>query len=164
MRKISAIKKSVDTLSRNTKTLRDKYHAVLCEVAGHAYQHGDPRLFDNILNASSGMARKEMVKWINANGFAQVKKTGVVTNKSAIKGADFADGDAVTAYLLEQAKWYETEDDVEEIVRALDVAARIRSLTTQINNAADKGNVIKVDFKATEEALIALQSVMAANA
>ena len=68
MRKISAIKKSIDALARNTKTLRDKYHVAMCEVAGHAFEHGDPRLFDNILNASSGMARKEMVKWINANG------------------------------------------------------------------------------------------------
>jgi len=59
MRKISAIKKSIDTLSRNTKTLRDKYHVALCEVAGHAFEHGDPRLFDNILNAASGMNQRD---------------------------------------------------------------------------------------------------------
>ena len=49
MRKSSAIKKSINTLARNTKSLRDKYHVILCEIAGHAYQNSDPRMFDDIL-------------------------------------------------------------------------------------------------------------------
>lgn len=151
MRKISAIKKSIDTLKRNTATLRHKYHVILCEVAGHAFEHGDPRLFDNILAASSGMARKEMAKWINANGFAQVKKDGCVINKSARKEADFVDGDAVFAYLMDQPKWHETEQSIAQIVNELDAVQRIKSLTSQVSK---DGAVIKtIDLAAYRQAM-----------
>ena len=150
MRKISAIKKSIDTLSRNTKTLRDKYHVALCEVAGHAFEHGDPRLFDNILNAASGMNRKEMTKWINANGFAQVKKDGCVVNKSARKEADFVDGDAVIEYLMDQPKWYETEQSVAQIVKDLDVQQLLAMVHKKLDDAEEKGaEVTNKDPQAT---------------
>ena len=147
MRKTSAIKKSIDTLTRNTKTVRDKYHVHLCEVAGHAFEHGDPRLFDNILAAASGMNRKEMIKWINANGFARVTKDGVVVNKSARKDADFVDGDAVIAYLMEQPKWYESEQSVEKTAQELDTLKRIQSLRAQVA----KKKIVKVDFQALQD-------------
>lgn len=157
MRKVSAIKKSIDALARNTKTLRDKYHVILCEVAGHAFEHGDPRLFDNILNASSGMARKEMVKWINANGFARVTKDGCVINKSARKEADFVDGDAVVAYLTEQPKWYETEQSVAQIVKDLDVQQLLAMAHKKLDDAEEKGaQVINKDPQATAKSLDAL--------
>lgn len=154
MRKTSAIKKSIDALARNTKTLRDKYHAILCEVAGHAFEHGDPRLFDNILSAASGMARKDMVKWINANGFARVTKDGCVINKSARKDADFVDGDAVVAYLTEQPKWYETEQSIEEIVKDLDVQALLAMVHKRLDDAEEKGaKVINKDPQITAKSL-----------
>lgn len=151
MRKVSAIKKSIETLARNTKSLRDKYHVALCEVAGHAYEHGDPRLFNDILAASSGMARKEMAKWINANGFAQVGKEGCVVNKSARKEADFVDGDSVVAYLMDQAKWYETEQSIAQIVNELDAVQRIKALTSQVTK---DGAVVKtIDLAAYRQAM-----------
>jgi hypothetical protein len=162
MRKISAIKKSIDTLSRNTKTLRDKYHVALCEVAGHAFEHGDPRLFDNILNAASGMARKEMAKWINANGFARVTKDGCVVNKSARKEADFVDGDAVITYLMDQPKWYETEQSIAQIVNELDAVQRIKSLTSQVSK---DGAVLKtIDLAAYRQAMQDLDDAIKAVA
>jgi uncharacterized protein YukE len=150
MRKINAIKKSIDTLARNTKSLRDKYHVILCEVAGHAYEHGDPRLFDNILNAASGMARKEMVKWITANGFARITKDGVAVNKSARKEADFENGDAVVSYLMDQPKWYETEQTVAQIVKDLDVQQLIAMVHKKMDDAEEKGaQVLNKDPEAT---------------
>lgn len=150
MRKISAIKSSIKTLGRNTDTVRNKVHALLCEVAGHAYEHGDVRLFDDILAASKGLNIKEMVKWINANGFARITKDGAKVNKQARKDADFANGDEVTAYLMEQPQWHETEDSLEQVVKELDAIKRIQSLRNQITK---EGTVVKhVDFqKLTEE-------------
>ena len=157
MRKISAIKKSIDTLSRNTKTLRDKYHVILCEIAGHAYEHSDPRMFDDILAAASGMNRKQMVKWINANGFARFEKDKAITNKSAIKDADFVDGDAVVAYLMDQDKWYEGEQSVSQIVKDLDVQALLAMAHKKLDDAEQNGaQVINKDPQATAKSLDAL--------
>jgi hypothetical protein len=150
MRKSSAIKKSITTLARNTKSLRDKYHVILCEIAGHAYQNSDPRMFDDILAAASGMNRKQMVKWITANGFARFDKDKAAINKSAIKSADFVDGDAVVAYLMDQDKWYEGEQSVSQIVKDLDVQQLLAMVHKKLDDAESNGaEVTNKDPQAT---------------
>ena len=150
MRKSSDIKKSVNALGRNTKSLRDKYHAILCEVAGHTFEHGDPRLFDTLIEGAGGMNRKQLIKWITANGFARVTKDGCKINKTALKEADFANGDDVMAYLLEQAKWYEGEPTVEQIIKDLDVQSLIAMAIKKMDDAEEKGaKVVNKDPEAT---------------
>ena len=103
------------------------------------------------------MNRKEMTKWINANGFARVTKDGVVVNKSARKDADFVDGDAVIEYLLEQPKWYETEQSVAQIVKDLDVQQLLAMAHKKLDDAEEKGaQVINKDPQATAKSLDAL--------
>ena len=148
MRKSSAIKATIKALGRNTAKVRDNFQAVLCEVAAHTYVDGDPRLFDDILEAASGLNRKAMCKWINTYGFARVTKEGVKVNKTARAEADFADGDAVTQYLMNEVPaWYVTEESVEQVAQELDAVQRIKSLRSQI---AKGDKVIKVDFKAMQ--------------
>lgn len=129
MRKSSAIKATIKSLGRNTATVRNKFQAVLCEVAAHAYVNGDPRLYSDILDAAQGLNRKLMVKWINTYGFARVTKEGVLLNKSARDEADFADGDAVIEYLTNEVPaWYVAEESVEQGERELDLIAGVKSL------------------------------------
>ena len=141
MRKSSAIKQTIKSLGRNTATIRDKFQAVLCEVAAHAYVNGDARLYNDVLEAASGLNRKAMSKWINTYGFARVTKDGVVLNKSARKEADFADGDAVIAYLTNEVPaWHVTEESLEQIAKELDICARMESV---INSAGKDNTIIK---------------------
>lgn len=147
MRNTSAIKATIKSLGRNTATIRDKFQAVLCEVAAHAYVNGDPRLFDDVLDAASGLNRKAMSKWINTYGFARVTKEGVKLNKTARNEADFADGDAVIAYLTNEVPaWYVTEESVEQIAKELDAIADIKRLRAKYTK--DDANVKHVDFAA----------------
>ena len=148
MRKSSAIKATIKALGRNTAKVRDNFQAVLCEVAAHAYVEGDARLYNDILEAASGLNRKAMSKWINTYGFARVTKDGVKLNKTARAEADFEDGDAVTQYLMNEVPaWYVTEESVEQVAQELDAVQRIKSLRSQI---AKGDKVIKVDFKAMQ--------------
>jgi len=124
MRSTTQIRDSIKTITANSAKLRDKYHAVLCEVAGHTFEQGDPRMFDAILDGASGMNKKVMLKWIKANGFTCFNTEGkAVLNKSARKSADFADGDAVVEYLMGQTPWYEAEDSTAKAAKDLDVHA-----------------------------------------
>jgi len=147
MRKSSAIKATIKALGRNTAKVRDNFQAVLCEVAAHAYIEGDARLYNDILEAASGLNRKAMSKWINTYGFARVTKDGVKLNKTARAEADFADGDAVTQYLMNEVPaWYVTEESVEQIAKELDALADIKRLRTKYTK--DDANVKHVDFAA----------------
>tara|TARA_R110000824_G_scaffold6564_1_gene30254 strand:+ start:347 stop:844 length:498 start_codon:yes stop_codon:yes gene_type:complete len=142
MRKISAIKKTIDGLARNTLTLRNKYHVALCEVAGHTFEHGDPRLFDDILNGATGMARKDMIKWINANGFARVTKEGCVVRKAGREDRSHVDGDAAIAYLMDLPKWYEAEQSIEKIIKDLDVQALLSMIHKKLDDAEENGAAV----------------------
>ena len=124
MRSTTQIRSSIKSITKNSTSLRNKYHAVLCEVAGHTFEQGDPRMFDAILDGASGMNKKVMLKWIKANGFTAFNADGkAVLNKSARKNADFVDGDAVVTYLMGQTPWYEAEETVAQIAKDVDVHA-----------------------------------------
>jgi len=96
------------------------------------------------------MNRKQMTKWINANGFARFDKDIAVTNKSARKDADFVDGDAVITYLMDQAKWYEGEQSVSQIVKDLDVQQLLAMVHKKLDDAESNGaEVTNKDPQAT---------------
>jgi hypothetical protein len=159
------ITQKIAGIKRSATSLRDNVQTVLCNIAGHAFEHGDVTLYQKLYDATSGLNRKKMVKWVHDYGFAQLQKDGSFRlNKTARKDADFPNGEAVVAYLSseEVPAWYADEENAAEILRALDIAQRIKSLTAQIEKARSEGRVVKYDFKAASEAMDDLKRVMAA--
>ena len=143
MRNAKQIAATIKTLGKNTASLRAKYQAVLIEVAAHTYEHGDPRMFDAILEAASGLNRKQMVKWIEAYGFANVTKEGVKLAKKKRDEADFADGDAVIEYLTNEAPdWWAREESIEQIVKDLDVSQLIQIALKKMDKQVEDEGVI----------------------
>lgn len=163
MLSLKELNTKIRAISRTTAKLRDDIQIVLCNAAAHAYVHGDVTPFSALFAATSGVNRKRIAKWVQSYGFAMLQKDGTFKlNKTARKDADFADGDAVVAYLTNEVPaWYADEESAAQIMRELDVAARIKSLTSQIKNASAAQTVVKVDFKAAREALDALQAAIA---
>lgn len=153
--KIAGIRKSM-------AALRENIHVVLCNAAGHAYQHGDVTAFDRLFAALSGANRKQVAKWVNEYGFAMLQKDGTFRlNKAAKTKADFIDGAAVVEYLLDNAMpWYAEEPSAADIVKELDVAARIKSLASQIKNAANKNTTVKIEDIALAQAMAELRDAL----
>ena len=141
--KIAGIRRSSDAIRRNI-------HEVLCNAAGHAYEHGDVTFFTKLIEATTGVNQKRVMAWIRDNGFAtwNKEKNGYTVNKSARKDADFEDGHAVAMYLFtEVPAWYVDAEKPSDIARELDAVQRIKSLRSQI---AKGDKVVKVDFKALQ--------------
>ena len=128
MRTKKAIMKSISGLSTRSSKIKADYQVALCEAAGHAYQYKDVTLFESILDGASGMNLQLMLKWVRANGFALVdSKTGKCTsNKSALREADFVDGDCVVEYLTAQDAWFVKAPSVAAEAQAVDILARLK--------------------------------------
>lgn len=151
-------------IRRTTAALRENIHVVLCNAAGHAYEHGDVTALSNLFEATSGVNRKRIAAWVRDNGFAMLQKDGSFKlNKQMRKEADFTDGDAVVEYLTNEVPaWYVDEESAAQIVKELDAVQRIKSLTAQI---AKDGAVIKnVDFAAYRQAMEDLDAAIRQHA
>jgi hypothetical protein len=153
--KIAGIRKSM-------AAIRENIHVVLCNAAGHAYEHGDVTAFTRLFDALSGANRKQVAKWVNEYGFAMLENDGTFRfNKAAKQKADFVDGAAVVEYLLDNAMpWYADEPSAADIVKELDVAARIKSLASQIKNAANKNTTVKIEDTALAQAMGELRDAL----
>lgn len=151
-------------IRRTTAALRENIHVVLCNAAGHAYEHGDVTALASLFEATSGVNRKRIAAWVRDNGFAMLQKDGSFKlNKQMRKEADFTDGDAVVEYLTNEVPaWYVDEESAAQIVKELDAVQRIKSLTAQI---AKDGAVIKnVDFAAYRQAMEDLDAAIRQHA
>lgn len=151
-------------IRRTTAALRENIHVVLCNAAGHAFEHGDVTALANLFEATSGVNRKRIAAWVRDNGFAMLQKDGSFKlNKQMRKEADFTDGDAVVEYLTNEVPaWYVDEESAAQIVKELDAVQRIKSLTAQI---AKDGAVIKnVDFAAYRQAMEDLDAAIRQHA
>lgn len=151
-------------IRRTTAALRENIHVVLCNAAGHAYEHGDVTALSNLFEATSGVNRKRIAAWVRDNGFAMLQKDGSFKlNKQMRKEADFTDGDAVVEYLTNEVPaWYVDEESAAQIVKELDAVQRIKSLTAQISK---DGAVIKnVDFAAYRQAMEDLDAAIRQHA
>ena len=137
----------IASVSRRSVALRADIQTILINAAAHAYQHGDVTAYSRLFAATSGMNRKLIAKWVQDYGFAILQKDGSFKlNKSAHKDADFASGEDVVTYLTDNARdWFADEDDAAAIVKQLDVAARIKSLASQIKNASNKNTQVTID-------------------
>ena len=146
-RKVSGIKKSATTI-------RDNVQVVLVNASAHAYEHGDVTVFTKLFDATTGLSKERIVKWVHDYGFARLQKDGTFrVNKKMRTESDFYDGEEVVKYLTENApKWYDNEKSAEQILKELDVTSRIASLTKAITKAEEKGQKIN-----SEDADVALR-------
>ena len=144
---IKQLNTKIKSVSKRTATLRADIQTILINAAGHAYQHRDVGFFTRLFAATSGMNRKLIAKWAQEYGFAALQKDGSFKlNKTAHKDADFADGEAVVAYLTENARdWFADEENASEIIQTLDVARLIELLATRIQNAGSPNSSKKVN-------------------
>ena len=140
-------------IRRTTSALRENIHVVLCNAAAHAYVHGDVTSFSALFDATSGVNRKRIGSWVRDNGFATLQSDGSFKlNKSAVKNADFDDGDAVVEYLNDQDAWYVDEEQAPAIVKALTPAVLLEQLADKIENPKSGQDVV-VDFAAYNAAM-----------
>ena len=141
--KIAGVRKS-------TATMRANVQEILCNAAGHAYEHGDVTSFDLLLEATSGMNRKKIVRWIKTNGFAVVNPETAKfnVNKSARKNADFEDGHAVSMYLFtEVPAWFDNEETVAQLAKDLDVHALLAAALKRMDTMDAKEDGAKLTNK-----------------
>jgi len=161
---LKQLNQKIAGIRRTTAALRENIHVVLCNAAGHAYEHGDVTPLANLFEATSGVNRKRIAAWVRDNGFAMLQKDGSFKlNKQMRKEADFTDGDAVVEYLTNEVPaWYVDEESAAQIVKELDAVQRIKSLTAQI---AKEGAVVKnVDFAAYRQAMEDLDAAIRQHA
>lgn len=157
---ISQLNTKIAGIRRSTAALRANIQEVLCSAAGHAYEHGDVTSFTKLFDATSGVNRKLIAKWVRDNGFATLQKDGTFKlNKTARNEADFKDGDDVAMYLFTQVPhWYAQEESAAQVVKELDALARIQSLRKQVNSG---DTVVKhVDFQALKAEMEGLMQDM----
>ena len=148
----------IASVRKSTKAMRVSIQEILVHAAGIAYQHGNVTSFTTLIDSTRGADQKAIMSWIRDNGFAtfNTEKGAYNLNKTMQKKhADFADGDAVVAYLTNEVPaWYELQATTETIAKELDVNKRLESL---IKSMREGKNVVKVDFMAARQLMDALQ-------
>ena len=156
----------IASVSKRSAALRADIQTILINAAAHAYQHRDVGAFTRLFAATSGMNRKLIAKWAQAHGFARLDaETGTFKlNAKAHKESDFANGEDVVVYLTDNAPdWWEGEESGKDIARQLDVAARIKSLASQIKNAANKNTQVTIDASEINAAMAMLKEAIMAE-
>ena len=159
---LKQINARITTISNNSAKLREQIQTVLINIAAHAYVDGRVTQYQALFNATSGVNRKRMVKWIHDHGFARIQQDGSFkVNKAARKDASFDDGEAVIKYLTENAPyWFADEETAAQVKADLDVAARVQSLASQVTKAANEGRHVKVNIRDLNNALEALKGAV----
>ena len=155
------INAKIGGIRKSSAALRENIHTVLCNAAGHAYEHGDVTFFTRLLDATGGMNRKLIAQWVHTYGFATLVKDGAFKlNKKARHQADFADGAAAVEWLSNNApRWYEGEPSKAQIAKDLDTAKAIANLTKRIKKAREQGDTVVVSFD-TRKALLELGDLL----
>lgn len=154
----------VTSIGNRSKTLRADIHVVLCNIAGHVYEHGDWSQFPRLLSALKGYDQKAVLSWMKDNGFIRwTDKDGVLSfavNDNAKKQADFANGAEVVDYLLDQTPWFESAQTTEQAVKALDPAQAIEALAKKIEKARANGREVSFSASSLRDAMIHLENVL----
>ena len=157
---IKQLNPKIAGIRKSTKAMRANIQEVLIHAAANAFQSGDVTAFTKLIDATRGADQKAIMHWVRDYGFATYKSDAGAynVNKTMRKSADFADGDAVVAYLETQPTWYELAASVKQIAKELDVNKRLESL---LKATRESGTVVKVDFKAARELMDALHHTLA---
>ena len=130
----SEMTKKIASISKRNSTLRDDIQVVACNIAGHAYEHGDVTSATALLNATQGQDKVAIVRFLRDHCFVNVKSDGTVAlNKKARSEADFVDGAACVEHLLANApKWYEAAVSTSDAAKILDPVKRMEGLLKSI--------------------------------
>lgn len=138
----SQITTKIASISRRRATINKDIHVVLCNIAGHVFDHGDFTAISRLLDATTGMDKKAIIKWATDYCFVRISEDGKVSiNKSARKTADFTNGEAVVSYLTDTAPWYESAMTTEQAVKELDELKRLESLIKSLEKAKAEGRL-----------------------
>lgn len=138
--------KQIDALIAEVGTVQDwnnsKIHVLLCHLTMHALENsGDVSRFDALLSAVKGTDRKAIVDW--CVDFAPVKfsKDGTASlNKGRFKELT---GVITLAELVEGPSWMDGVKNMREVVRTLDLEARVASLLDSLEKAKADGKPVK---------------------
>lgn len=167
---VKELNQKIAGIKRSIASVRENIHEVLCHAAGHAYEHGDVTAFTRLFNAVAGADRHAITRWVGEFGFAHLQKDGTFkSNKVARKAADFADGDAVVQYLMDnELPWYAYTKSASKVASDLDVEKSIRNLMKRVQKTIAEGerNVV-VPFgtrKAAAELFDMIESIRADRA
>lgn len=131
------LNRKVAGIRRSTAAIRENIHVVLTNLAGHAYEHGDVSVAIKLLNATKGVDKVAIVKYLRENCFTLVNSDGSVKlNKKARNEADFVDGEAVVAHLTSEVQpWYEDAVTTEQAAKVADPAKSLAALVKSIGKA-----------------------------
>ena len=150
-----AINKKISSIKKSTTTVRANVQEVLCNVAGHAYEHGDVRGFDKLLAVSTGLSKRKIIRWVHEYGFARYnKKTGNFSVNKKMKneihfgnGANTKDSSTavVTHLTKESINWYDMTGNASTEDKPLDITQSIVALRKRIEKAIENGQEIKSD-------------------
>ena len=144
------VKKQINSIKTRNKTLRDMIQSTLCEIAAHAYQHGDVTLYDVLLDAVRGQDRKALIDWIEEYGFARMrsdKGTFGSVSQSTKEAAGYADGQALfdeyTAPYTTIKPWYDFVKSVQQIAKNMTAPQLLNALMTKLALHADPESDLK---------------------
>jgi len=158
------------SFGKSTAAMREDMQTILINAAAHAYQHGDVTFYDRLFANSSGVNRKLATKWVHDFGFATIDKDGnFKLNKTERKKADFKNGLECYEWLQLNARyWYEKEESMADVAKALDVAARINAIAASVGKVASGDhktyNEVTVDPAAINRAMAALKAALIKSA
>ena len=156
------LNEKIVAFGKTTAAMRDDMQIILINAAAHTYQHGDVTFFDRLFDNASGVNRLRATEWVREYGFATLSKNGKFKLDKGARGkADFKDGLECYNWLQLNARpWYSKEEDMGDIAKKLDVAARIKSLAGQIKNAANKNTQVTIDATEINAAMAMLKEAI----
>lgn len=144
------IAKQIKSIAGRNKTLRNMIQSTLCEIAAHAYQHGDVTLYDRLLDAVRGQDRKALIDWIEEYGFARMrsdKGTFGSVSQSTKEAAGYADGQAVydeyTAPDTTVKPWFDFVKTVQQIAKDMTMPQLLNALMAKAAEHADPESDLK---------------------
>lgn len=127
------ITQKIAGIRTSSAAIRSNIQLVLVSIAAHAYIHNDVSMYDKLFAACSGLNRKRVAIWASKHGFARVTKSGFRLNKAAQKNAQFNTAEDVANYLTNNAPmWYEDEESMQQVARAVNIVARIDAITNLV--------------------------------
>ena len=142
------IAKQIKSIAGRNKTLRNMIQSTLCEIAAHAYEHGDVTLYNNLLDAIRGQDRKAIIDWIEEYGFARIRPDGTFGKaKAAVDAAGYADAQAVydeyTAPDTTVKPWFDFVKTVQQIAKDMTMPQLLNALMAKAAEHADPESDLK---------------------
>lgn len=146
------IAKQIKSIAGRNKTLRNMIQSTLCEIAAHAYQHGDVTHYNTLLDAIRGQDRKAIIDWIEEYGFARIRPDGTFGKaKAAVDAAGYADGQAVyddyTAPDTTIKPWFDFVKSVQQIAKDMTMPQLLNALMAKAAEHADPDSDLEAKGK-----------------